>query len=127
MTLWCIARSPLILGCDMLRLDDFTLNLITNKEVLEVNQKSSNNHQLFNRDGFVAWTADMPGKKGGKYLALFNTKDQDAELTVSAKEVGVSRFSKMRDLWKHQDIGRFRKNFKVTIPKHGAVIYAVTK
>ncbi len=72
MTLWSIARSPLIFGGDMTKLDDFTLSLITNPEVIAVDQASANNRQLFRRDGSVAWVADVPGSRD-KYLAVFNT------------------------------------------------------
>ena len=74
MTLWSIARSPLMHGGDMTRTDDFTLSLLTNDEVLAVNQHSSNNRPVFNRDGLVAWVADVPGS-ADKYLALFNARD----------------------------------------------------
>lgn len=75
MTLWSIARSPLMHGGDMTKTDDFTLSLLTNDEVLEVNQRSENNRQLFRTpDGLVAWVADIPGS-ADKYLALFNTRE----------------------------------------------------
>lgn len=75
MTLWCIARSPLILGADLRKLDAATLALVTNDEVLAVNQSSSGNHPLFRRNDVesVGWVADAPG--GGRYVALFNTRD----------------------------------------------------
>jgi hypothetical protein len=72
MTLWCIARSPLILGGNLPKNDEFTLALLTNDEVLAVNQNSTNNRQLFNTNNAVAWVADVPGSKD-KYIALFNT------------------------------------------------------
>jgi len=72
MTLWCIARSPLILGGNLPGNDEFTLALLTNDEVLAVNQNSTNNRQLFNTNNTVAWVADAPGAKD-KYIALFNT------------------------------------------------------
>ena len=75
MTLWSIARSPLMLGADLTKLDEPTLALITNDDVLAVNQHSANNHQLFrDREGRIGWIADVPGSKD-KYLALFNTRD----------------------------------------------------
>ena len=70
-TLWSIARSPLILGADMTKLDDWTLKLLTNKEVIEINQNSENNRQLSQRGDLFVWTADVPGSKD-KYVALFN-------------------------------------------------------
>jgi len=75
MTLFAIFRSPLMFGGDLPSNDDFTTSLITNKNVLEVNQNSINGKQLFRENDLVAWTADDP-KTGDKYLALFNASDQ---------------------------------------------------
>jgi hypothetical protein len=72
MTLWSVGRSPLILGGNLPKNDDFTLSLLVNDEVIAVNQNSVNNHQLFNTNNQVAWVADVPGTKD-KYVALFNT------------------------------------------------------
>jgi hypothetical protein len=73
MTMWCIARSPLILGADMTKLDDFTLNLLTNPEVLVVNQASSGNHQLSRKDDLIVWAAEAPDSPD-RYVALFNAQ-----------------------------------------------------
>lgn len=71
MTLWSIVRSPLMLGADMTKLDGFTLSLLTNDEVLAVNQHSSGNRELYHRGDLVAWIADVSESKD-KYVALFN-------------------------------------------------------
>jgi hypothetical protein len=73
MTLWSIARSPLIMGGNMPKNDEFTLSLMTNDEVIAVNQRSTNNRQLFaiNNNTHFAWVADVPGSKD-KYVAIFN-------------------------------------------------------
>ena len=63
MTLWCIARSPLMMGGNLPKNDAFTLSLLTNEEVLAVNQNSTNNRQLYRRNNTVAWTADVPGSQ----------------------------------------------------------------
>ncbi|HYO24092.1 MAG TPA: glycoside hydrolase family 27 protein, partial [Lacipirellulaceae bacterium] len=89
MTLWCIARSPLIMGGDLTQLDEFTLGLMTNPEVLAVNQQSSNNRQVFSREGLIAWTAEAPAGKG-TYAALFNTLGGPVTATVTAGELGLS-------------------------------------
>ncbi len=75
MTLWCIARSPLMIGADLTKLDPATLGLLTNDEVLAVNQASARNRQLF-RDagGGIGWVADT-ADGAGRYVALFNTRD----------------------------------------------------
>ncbi len=75
MTLWSIARSPLMHGGDLTKTDPATLALLTNAEVLAVNQHSTNNRPLFERDGLVAWVADVPGSPD-RYLAVFNTRDR---------------------------------------------------
>ena len=75
MTLFSVFRSPLMFGGDLPGNDEFTLSLITNKDVLNVNQNSTNGKQLFRQNDLIAWTADDP-KTGDKYLALFNAADQ---------------------------------------------------
>lgn len=74
MSLWCIARSPLIFGGDMTRMDPFTRDLLTNPEVLSVSRGSSNNRHVSTTDGRIVWTAEIPGSRD-RYLALFNAKD----------------------------------------------------
>jgi hypothetical protein len=75
MTLFSIFRSPLMFGGDLPSNDEFTLSLLTNKEVLYVNQHSSNNKQLFRNDDLIAWVAD-DSRTGDKFLALFNASDR---------------------------------------------------
>jgi hypothetical protein len=75
LSLWSIARSPLMHGGDLTQTDPFTLALLTNAEVLAINQHSVNNRPLFNHDELVAWTADVPGSPD-KYLAVFNARDR---------------------------------------------------
>ena len=74
MSLWCIARSPLIFGGDMTKLDEFTLNLLTNPEVLAVNQKSTNNRQQSREGDLIVWTADIPDSRD-HYVAMFNAQN----------------------------------------------------
>ena len=71
MSLWCIARSPLIMGADMPDNDEFTLSLMTNDEVIAVSQNSTNNKQVSSSGNHIAWVADVPGSKD-KYVTLFN-------------------------------------------------------
>lgn len=73
MTLWSIARSPLIYGGDLVKTDKATLELLTNNEVLAVDQRSANGRPLFDHDDLVAWVADVPGTPD-KYLAVFNRR-----------------------------------------------------
>ncbi len=153
-TLWCIARSPLILGGNLPKNDDFTLALLTDDEVLAVNQNSENNRQLFNTNNTVAWIADVPGSKD-KYVALFNsspapvargrrgggtgaglpaatnapaadeTATQPRSVSVSLADLGFPGSVKVRDLWTQKDLGAFTGTFTQEINSHGAGLYRI--
>jgi hypothetical protein len=75
-----------MIGADLTKLDDFTLSLLTNDGILGVDQDSTNNHELFHRDGFYGWIADVPGSPD-KYVALFNTRAKPGELSA-----GLAKF-----------------------------------
>jgi len=126
MTLWCIARSPLILGCDLTKLDDFTLSLLTNDGVLSVNQHSSGNHELFNQDGCIAWVADVPDSTD-KYLALFNTRDAAAEVSVKLSDLGFTSPCRRRDLWQRTDLGQSSEKVTAEIAPHSSRLYRLTR
>jgi hypothetical protein len=129
MTLWSIFRSPLIYGGDLPQADPFTLSLLTNDEVLAVDQHSSGGRQIFRKDDLIAWTANADGS-GDKYLAVFNARD-DANtaptvVSVGLKEIGFAGPCKVRDLWKQADLGEFAEKFEPVIPPHGAGLYRVS-
>ncbi len=129
MTLWAVARCPLMFGGHLPATDGETLALITNDEVLAVNQRSAANHQLFAGNGLVAWVAeDTFGK--GKYLAVFNTADrgegQPGEgwaVPVKLADLGFAGPCEVRDLWARKDAGRASGVFAPVIPWHGAGLY----
>jgi hypothetical protein len=132
LTLWSIARSPLILGADLTKLDDFTLSLISNDEVIAVDQASANNRELFRRDGFYGWVADVPGSTD-KYLAIFNTRDVPTGSTetsvavpVKLSELGFRDADRIRNLWTHEDLGAFKNEFAPPINFHGAGLFRVS-
>jgi alpha-galactosidase len=151
MTLWSIARSPLIIGANMPKNDDFTLSLLTNDEVVEVDQHSTNNKQIYNRENHIVWTADVADSKD-KYLAVFNaspapvgggrggsvapppatpptaidrTAAQPANISISLADIGFSGPCKVRDLWAHKDLGSVKDSISATVNSHGAVLYRV--
>jgi hypothetical protein len=88
MTLWCIARSPLMHGGDLSKTDDFTLSLLSNEEVIAVNQRSAGNRRVAERDGMVAWTAEVPGSPD-RYLALFNLRDRVELCESNARHAAI--------------------------------------
>ncbi len=155
MTLWSVARSPLILGGNLPKNDDFTLSLLTNDEVIAVNQKSTNNKQVYNSTNHVAWVAEVPGSKD-KYVALFNTSPPPspiggrrgrggpggapatnappasdpaaalpARISVALADLGFSGSCTARDLWTHKDLGAVNGEVSAMVNSHGAVLLRV--
>jgi hypothetical protein len=130
MTLWSIARSPLMHGGDMTKMDDFTFSLLTNDEVLAVNQRSANNRQLFRTNDLIAWTADVPGSTD-KYLAVFNTRSAAKDDPAGAKAVvpvpladlGLAGEVKVRDLWAQKNLEPVHAEFAPEVPAHGARLF----
>ena len=125
MTLWSIFRSPLMMGGDLPTLDPFTLSLLTNEEVLAVDQQSAGNHELFARGNHLAWSADVPGTPD-KYLAVFNLADDEpAEVAVSWKELGLNGKCAVRDLWQKKSLGLFEDRFAPVVKPHAAGLYRI--
>jgi len=122
MTLWSIARSPLIMGGDLRKLDSATRALLTNDEVLAVNQRSTGNRPLLNDAGRIAWMAQAPGSKA-RYLALFNTRDDAATVGVDLAALGVKGPVPARDLWARRSDGTATGRFERTLPAHGSGLY----
>jgi hypothetical protein len=125
MTLWSIARSPLIMGGDLRHLDAATLALLTNPEVIAVNQRSIDNQPHFVEDGMRVWTA-RPTSGGGSYLALFNTTDKPREVGVDFRWLGVPAQVQVRDLWERKSVGPASNRFAATLPAHGAGLYRLS-
>jgi alpha-galactosidase len=134
-TLWSIARSPLIFGGNLPANDAFTDSLLTNDEVLAVNQNSANNRQLVSTNNQIAWVADVPGSQD-KYLALFNappptdrlrgpsaaTTNEVVMMTVPLADVGFGGPVAVRDLWLRQDLGVVSNVISASVKPHGAVL-----
>lgn len=124
-TLWSIARSPLIMGGDLTKLDAATLALLTNDEVLAANQNGLNAHQVFDRAGLIAWKSDAPAANE-KFIALFNTTDAAAKISISFNKIGLAGPAIVRDLWAQKNIGEFKGEYSADIAPHGAEFYRFT-
>lgn len=126
MTLWCIFRSPLMYGGHLPESDPLALSLVTNQEIIAVNQHSANNHEVFRTDNKAAWLADAPNSDG-KYLALFNLADEVTAVTLDFASARLSaNCYAVRDLWKHEDLGVHAGSFSRPLPVHGARLYRLS-
>lgn len=125
MSLWSIARSPLMFGGDLPSNDAPTLALISNDEVLNVSQHATNSHQLFDRTPQVAWISDAE-RSQAKYLAVFNVGDQGTtEIHVDWKELGLSGVRHVRDLWAKKNLGKAQTGYTFKIGPHASGLYRV--
>jgi len=128
MTLWCIFRSPLMLGCELRELDDWTLKLITNEEVLRLTSNSHSQCQLvidnLSKDCIVWKSTDSDG---GANLAFFNTGDEPASVRLNIRDAGLDGEFTIRDLWARKDSGMASEHISVDIAPHGAKLFKLSK
>lgn len=125
MSLWAIARSPLVMGGDLRRLDPATLALLTNRAVIAVNQASTDNRPHFVEDGTRIWSARVEGGRD-RYVALFNTTDEPKEVALPLRLLGIDGDVAVTDLWSGDALGRIAGRVTRTIPAHGAGLYRLT-
>jgi alpha-galactosidase len=125
-SLWCLLCSPLLIGCDMTKLDEFTLNLLTNDEVLEVNQDPLGRQAArVAQDGQLEiWAKDL--EDGSKAVGLFNRGDEETTVTAKWSDLGLTGKQAVRDLWRQQDLGASDGPFQASVPRHGVVLVKVT-
>lgn len=123
LTLWSIARSPLFLGANMTRMDAFTESLLTNPEVIAVDQHSTGNKPVIQSPTAVVWTARAAG--GGMYVAVFNLGDKSQTVRYGWKQLGIAQGSRsVRDLWTRKELSR-AGSLSLTLAPHASALYSV--
>jgi hypothetical protein len=124
-TLWCIFPSPLMIGGTLPAADGWTLSLLTNPEVLDVDQHSKRNRPVISTDKTVAWVAHAE-TGDGQYLAIFNISESRADLRFEWKDLALSEKAyRLRDLWEHKNLGPAR-SLALTLPSHGSALYRLS-
>ena len=124
-SLWCLLCSPLLIGCDMTKLDDFTLNLLTNDEVLDVSQDPLGRQagRVAKNGSLEVWAKDL--EDGSKAVGLFNRGEDQAGMTLKWSDLGLSGQQSVRDLWRQKDLGGFTDQFQTEVPRHGVLLVKV--
>ncbi len=127
MTLWSMMPSPLIFGGQPTKLagDAWTTALLTNEEVLAINQDAlgSRGKRIAQQGSTEVWARDLSG--GRKAVALFNRGTQDATVSASLSALGVSGMVTVRDLWRKQDVSGVTTDISANVPHEGALMYTV--
>jgi alpha-galactosidase len=124
-TLWTLYSSPMLLGCDMTAIDEFTLSLVNNDEVLAVHQDPlGKTASRVAQDGNLEVWA-RPLADGAKAVGLFNRDEMPMKVTAKWSDIGVSGRQTVRDLWRQKDFGQFDGEFTAEVPRHGSVLLKV--
>ncbi len=121
MTLWCIFRSPLMVGAELRDNDDWTLSLLTNPEVLGLLKTSYGAKQLLRTPDTVIWQSK--DQDGSTYVAFFNTTYTASQPEISLHRLGLTKPCQVRDLWAQKDMGIAKDRLSASVGPHGAVLY----
>jgi alpha-galactosidase len=127
MSLWSILASPLMAGNDVRDMPADILAILTNKEVIAVDQDSlgKQGDRVWAQGPSEIWTKPLSG--GAKAIALFNRAEDDEPITLNLKEAGVSEHAKLRDLWQGKEVEAKDGKYTVLIPRHGAVLLKASR
>jgi hypothetical protein len=119
MSLWAITKSPLIMGGDLRHLDDATLRLLTNRDVINLNQHSTDNRPHFVMDGIRVWTARGPNDE--IYVSVFNITDKPRTAELDLARLGIAGRAG-RDLWTGQPVASADGQLNVTLAPHASLL-----
>jgi hypothetical protein len=126
MSLWSIAQSPLMFGGDLPSNDGFTLSLISNDEVLAVDQRGVHGRAFAEGGASVVWTADAVDSDA-KYVAVFNVGDREPiDVRVDWGALKLPETCLLRDLWERKDVGAIEGGYTFRVEAHGSGLYRVS-
>jgi alpha-galactosidase len=127
LALWALQAAPLFIGADLSKLDTFTRALLTNDEVIDVDQDPLGQaaHRVWSDARREIWA--RPLSDGTLAVGLFNRGLAPSEVSVSWAQLGIAGRQPVRDLWRRLDLGRFSEKFTATVPRHGVVFLKIGK
>ena len=126
-TLWSLLAAPLLIGCDLDRLDAFTLNLLTNDEVLAVNQDPCGKQASLIRkgQGYQIWAKEL--ENGSIAVGFFNMTEKTNYVPFDFKDMRLTGTWMLRDLWRQNDLGAVSNHIEMKVPRHGARLVTLRK
>jgi alpha-galactosidase len=126
-SLWCLLSSPLLIGCDVSKLDDFTLNLLSNDEVLAIDQDvaAKQAQQKIKTQEFQMWVKELAD--GSKAVGIFNMGDTYKNISINFGNLGLEGKYKIRDLWRQINVGNASDSYSSNIPPHGVSLIKLVK
>jgi len=122
MSMWCLMTAPLIFSGDMAKLDAFTLNVLCNSEVIDVDQDPLGKQARIIKQEAGEYILLKDMEDGSKAIGLFNTAEEPKAIKVTWEQLGISGKQKVRDLWRQKNIGKYKGSFEAAVSPHGVVL-----
>lgn len=129
LTLWCMFRSPLMIGAELTKLDDWTKQLLTNQDILGLEGEHCKGEQVFRDKERVVWKSVNEATKEVT-VALFNLKDEEREISITAEELSADTDlsnAVLYELWDKEEYRVQDDCIKATVPPHGVKVYRIRK
>ncbi len=123
-SLWCLLSAPLLIGCDISRMDDFTVSLLCNDEVLALDQDFLGKQatRAITTDNYQIWVKELAD--GSRAVGIFNLSEQYQTIKIAWRDLQINGQRKVRDLWRQKDLGVF-ETFETRVPPHGVTLVKV--
>jgi alpha-galactosidase len=127
MALWALLAAPLLAGNDLRSMTAETKEMLTNREVLAVDQdaRGVQGHRIWEEGPLEIWVKPLADQS--QAVGLFNRSEAALKMTLDFKAIGLGGAAKVRDLWEHKDIGTVQDTYAVEVPKHGVVLLKVSR
>lgn len=122
MTLWAVFRSPLFFGGELRLTDNYTLSLVTNPEVINVNQNSEKPLLVYNKGGIAVWQTKIENCTA---VAVFNLSDEEKHYKLSFLNLGIENVRAVRDLWARKDIPKCENDVTVSLKPHSSAFFEI--
>lgn len=122
MTLWAVFRSPLFFGGELRLTDNYTLSLVTNPEVINVNQNSEKPLFVYNKGGIAVWQTKIENCTA---VAVFNLSDEEKHYKLSFSDLGIENVRAVRDLWARKDISKCENDVTVSLKPHSSEFFEI--
>lgn len=125
MSMWALMASPLFYSGMMSKLDEFTLNVLCNGEVIDVNQDALGKQARVVRQTEEELVLAKPMEDGSMAVGLFNLSEKAGKITVSMDELGLRGGKRIRDVWRQKELGRAQNRIEATVARHGVELLRV--
>jgi alpha-galactosidase len=121
-SLWALLSAPLLIGCDMSQLDDFTLNLLTNDEVLAINQDALAKpaKKVYDKNNVQVWTKELAD--GATAIGIFNLDNKTNKQLIEFADIHLPSKLKLRDAWRQKELGIINNSYNAVLPAHGVIL-----